>query len=460
MQSLLAKIPAVDQILKTKPLDKLLATHSSSLVKKIVQTETSTLRQAILAGTCQSISQEALITTICEKIQKQSAYSLKAVINATGTVLHTNLGRANLSQHIANEVFAIAQHASTLEYNLETGQRGSRYEHVEALLCQLTNAEAALVVNNNAAAVLLALSTIGQGKEFVISRGELVEIGGSFRIPDIIELSGGKLKEVGTTNKTHAADYEKGISEQTGAILKVHTSNYKVVGFTETVDYKTLAKIAQKYDLPLVNDLGSGLLFNMEKYGFPPEPTVQEIIPYCDVVTFSGDKLLGGPQAGIIVGKKEAIQAMKKHPLTRALRVDKMTIMALVATLKCYLEEATVLEKIPTLQMLTCSKETLHQKAEYLLQELASLSLPMEFTKAEEPAKVGGGAYPEVELPSVQICMRSKVLSTSELEKRLRIAEIPIIVRIKKDAIYLDMRTIEDEELALITEQFRKLYKC
>lgn len=457
MQSLLANIPAVDQILKTKPIDELLAIHSSALVKKIVQTETSVLRQAILAGTCQSISQEALITTICEKIQKQSACSFKTVINATGTVLHTNLGRANLSRYIANEVFNIAQHASTLEYNLETGQRGSRYEHVEDLLCQLTNAEAALVVNNNAAAVLLALSTIGQGKEFVISRGELVEIGGSFRIPDIIELSGGRLKEVGTTNKTHAADYEKGISEQTRAILKVHTSNYKVVGFAESVDYKTLAKIARKYDLPLVNDLGSGLLLNMEKYGFPPEPTVQEIVQYCDVVTFSGDKLLGGPQAGIIVGKKEAIQAMKNHPLTRALRVDKMTIMALTGTLKCYLDEGTVLERIPTLQKLTCSKETLHQKAECLLQELATLSLPMEFMKTEESAKVGGGAYPEVELPSVQICVKSKVLSASELEQRLRVATTPIIVRVKKDAIYLDLRTIEDEELALITEQFREL---
>ena len=332
---------------------------------------------------------------------------MKPVLNATGTILHTNLGRAPIADTHMAHVAAVATGYSNLEYNLEAGARGERYAHFEQLLCKLTGAEAAMAVNNNAAAVMLILDSMAKGGEVIVSRGELVEIGGKFRIPDVMERSGAALVEIGTTNKTHISDYEEAITEETAALLKVHTSNYRIVGFTDTVSVAELSPIAKDHDIPLIEDLGSGMLIDLSKYGITYEPTVQDSIANgADVVCFSGDKLLGGPQAGIIVGRKKYIDKMKKNQLTRALRIDKFTAAALEVVLQEYLSEEQAIRNIPTLRMITRSLDEVSVDAEQLSQLLEESGLPVQVGMEPCESQIGGGSLPLERIPSMAVTLR------------------------------------------------------
>jgi L-seryl-tRNA(Ser) seleniumtransferase len=357
INGILKKIPAVDAVVKHLEDRAEIEDLPRPLLVEGVRGAVDEMRRTILEASDQEaeamdISLEIVARAALRLIKNQASRNLKRVVNATGTILHTNLGRSLLAKEALEAVVDVAGHYSNLEYNLDLGERGERYDHVEEMLCRLTGAEKALVVNNNAAAVLLALSTLAKGKETVVSRGELVEIGGSFRIPAVMELSGTRLVEVGTTNKTHLSDYRDALTENTALLLKVHTSNYRVVGFTEEVPLKDLAALGEQHGLPVLEDLGSGVLVDLAPFGFPEEPTVgSRIADGASVVTFSGDKLLGGPQAGIIVGREKYITAMKKNQLTRALRIDKLTLAALEATLLLYLKDT--LSRVPTWRMLT-----------------------------------------------------------------------------------------------------------
>lgn len=383
--------------------------------------------------------------------------SLVKVVNATGVVLHTNLGREPLADAALENLIMVSRGYSNLEYDLESGERGERYDHVEPLLCRLTGAEAGMVVNNNAAAVLLVLSTLAEGKDVVVSRGELVEIGGSFRIPDVMRKSGAKLVEVGTTNRTHLSDYERSLTQETGLILKVHRSNFEMAGFTADVKIHDLAGLGKRYGIPVMNDLGSGSLIDLSRYGMKKEPTVQDSVKSgADVVTFSGDKLLGGPQAGIIAGSKEIIDAVKKNPLTRALRIDKLTVAALEATLRIYLDERRALEEIPVLRMLTVPLPVLVKKSKRLMKDLRAVSgESFEFRLKDGFSKVGGGALPLQEIATKLLSIKPKAFSTGELEKRFRMNQVPIVARIEKDEILLDMRTLLEGDLEIINDFFR-----
>lgn len=385
---------------------------------------------------------------------------LKKVINGTGVVLHTNLGRAVLDEGAMQALRAVATGYSNLEYDLEKGERGSRYDHLLARIRMITGAEDAMVVNNNAAAVMLVLSTVAKGKEVITSRGELIEIGGSFRIPSVMEQSGAFLKEVGTTNKTHVSDYTSALNENTAALLRVHTSNYKVVGFTSGVEREELVRIRDTWKetsgrhLPVIEDLGSGVLLDLSAYGLPAEPTVQDALAAgMDIVTFSGDKLLGGPQAGIIAGKSEWIDAMRKNQLTRALRVDKFTIAALEYTFSLYMDPETVLRKNPTLRMLTEPKASIHDRAKLLADRLGTVP-GLESSVEEVRSKVGGGSLPEADLPSyaVRICGTS----ATKLEAALRRQRVPVIALVREDCVFLDMRTISEEELEIVAKTFEQ----
>lgn len=366
--------------------------------------------------------------------------SLRRVINATGVVLHTNCGRAILAPQVAEFVAEQACRYSNLELNLETGERGSRYVHVEKLLCRLTGAEAAMVVNNNAAAVLLVMNTFAQGREVIVSRGELVEVGGSFRIPEVLKAGGARLREVGSTNKTWLKDYEGAISPETAILLKVHTSNYRIEGFTHSVSGQELAELGERYGIPAVVDLGSGSFLDGATLGFHPEPTISQAIKAgLSLVTFSGDKLLGGPQAGVIVGKSKAIEALRKNQLTRALRIDKLTLAALEGTLRLY--ESGEIEKIPVWKMLSMPIEECHALAKQMMADLEGYS---KFRVEIQPnsSQVGGGAWPTEELPTWVCALRPVEGSVTLLEEFLREGEVPILARIQKDWLILDPRTL------------------
>jgi len=350
-------------------------------------------------------------------------------------------------------VVEIASEYSNLEYDLEQGKRGSRYSHIEDIICRITGAEAALVVNNNASAVMLILSTLAKNKEVIVSRGELVEIGGSFRVPEVMEQSGGKLVDVGTTNKTHLWDYETAIGEDTSVLLKVHTSNYRIVGFTESVSIEELVKLGNKRDIPVVEDIGSGVLIDLSKYGLSYEPTVQESISRgVDIVSFSGDKLLGGPQAGIIVGKKHLIDKMKRNQLTRAIRVDKMTIAALELILREYLDEDNAIRNIPTLRMLTIQLNEINIKAEKLynliIKNVDNLSIKID----DDFSQVGGGSLPLEQIPTKVLSIKSECFSINKMEEKLREFTVPIITRINNNNLLIDLRTIEEKDFDIIVE--------
>ena len=459
MKHLLSKIPAINKILMTEEVKQLLEEYPEVFVKDIVKKETENIKSEILNNSLNEVpSMEEIIEKINHSVKKNYKYSLRRVINATGTILHTNLGRSILSESIKENLIDVAFNYSNLEFNLAEKHRGSRYVHLIDIIKRLTGAEDVLVVNNNAAAVMLTLSTLAKDKEIVVSRGELVEIGGAFRIPEIIKLSGGVPVEVGTTNKTHLKDYENAISEETGALLKVHTSNYKILGFTESVSNEEISYLARENELVSINDLGSGQFVDFSKFGLPYEPTVKEILDSgIDIVTFSGDKLLGGPQAGIIVGKKKYIEKMKKNQLTRALRVDKMTLASLEATLKLYLDEKDALEHIPTLHMISLSKERLFGKADVLKTKLSDLDFDIRIE--EDKAEVGGGSYPASYLESVAVKLTHRKLHATEIERKLLEVEIPIITRIKDNSIILDMRTLRTREFDIVKAALEEVTK-
>ena len=442
---LLRQIPKVDELLKEEKLEALFAEVSEKIVTRAVRQGLDELRQNILEG---KIEEMPAKETICDRIvaiaRREASPSLQRVINGTGIILHTNLGRACLSDKAAQAAASVAGSYSTLEFNLATGGRGLRYTHVEDLLCRLTGAESALVVNNNAAAVLLVLSALTQGGEVVVSRGELVEIGGSFRVPDIMEACGAVLKEVGTTNKTHLRDYDKAICAETKALMKVHTSNYRIVGFTETPALAEMVQLGHDRDLLVIEDLGSGCLVDLNQFGIHDEPTVLDSLRAgVDVVSISGDKLLGGPQAGIILGKKKYMDVLKKHPLTRAMRVDKMTLAALEATLRSY-EADKAFEEIPTIAMLAVTQDQLKAKAEKLCGALQAAGCNAQVIPTE--GQVGGGSVPTQMLKSFAVAMEPKTGSVDEMEEKLRLGMPPIIGRINHDRYLLDVRTLKDTD--------------
>lgn len=463
-KNLYSLLPKVDELLVDKRIGDLLLRVPRSTVVDSIRQEIETLRNGIKDGKLNENSLFDKIQDIVDKVIKRAededSYKLKKVINATGTILHTNLGRAPLGGEVLEHISDIASGYSNLEYDIKDGKRGSRYSIVESIICKITGAEAALVVNNNAAAVLLSLSSLAKGKEVIVSRGELIEIGGSFRIPDVMEESGASLVEVGTTNKTHLRDYENAVTENTGALLKVHTSNYRILGFTSSVSACELVEIKNKYELPIIEDLGSGVLIDLSKYGLDYEPTVQDSLKNgVDIVTFSGDKLLGGPQAGIIVGKEEYISLMKKNPLTRAFRVDKFTLAALEVTLRHYLDEKNAISKIPTLRMLTMSIDEIEERALKLVKLIEDnlRKSPFEFEIDDSDSEVGGGSLPLAKLPTKCLVLGSKTHSVDLIEKLLRSLTIPIITRIYRDKIYFDLRTVEIDDYEKIVEGLKDI---
>jgi L-seryl-tRNA(Ser) seleniumtransferase len=460
----------VDEILSNPQIGDLLRTYPRTVVVDAVRNGLKRLRQQLLDKKEltdleeEFFSFEHLYSLFRKEIDLQVQPRLRHLINATGVVIHTNLGRSPLHPSALKHMIDIAKNYSNLEYDLDRGERGNRYTHVEGILCRLSGAESALVVNNNAGAVLLVLNTIAEGREVIVSRGELVEIGGAFRIPDVMRRSGASLREVGTTNRTYLSDYQKAIGSQTALLLKVHTSNFRVMGFTSDVSLQELVQLGRQHDLPVMNDLGSGCFVDLSQYGLEKEPTVQEAIKTgVDVVTFSGDKLLGGPQAGIILGRKNLLDLIKINPLTRALRIDKLTLAALESTLLLYLDEKRAMEEIPTLRMLSLDTGNLKRRGRRLLRRLLGrVDKGTQLTLREDVSQVGGGALPLQELPTMVLAVKPLDLSVNELEENLRKGEPPIISRISKDELILDMRTVLDEEipfLALGLEKALKLIK-
>ena len=454
-KQLLRQIPKVDDLLRCPALEGLTAELPASAVTDAVRQVLDALRADILSGIVTKLpSEDALCAQITKACRAARLPSLRGVINATGVVLHTNLGRACLSDRALAAAADVSRGYSTLEYDLASGNRGQRYAHVEPLLCRLTGAESAFVVNNNAAAVLLILSALTAGGEVITSRGELVEIGGSFRMPDIMAACGAVLREVGATNKTRLADYACAIGEQTKALLKVHTSNYRIVGFTESVSPAVLAELGHARGIPVIEDLGSGCLVDLSPLGIREEPTVQEAVKAgVDVLSFSGDKLLGGPQVGIILGKKQYLDILKRHPLARAMRVDKLTLAALEATLQAY-ADGTELQEIPVLSMLARKPEELRRRADGLCASLRSLGAAAEVVPAESP--VGGGSVPTQTLPSFAVAV-TPTDSAAALEAQLRQRPQPIIVRIAHDRCLLDVRTLFPADHDEIITAFREI---
>ncbi len=453
-KQLLRAIPKVDEFLawvgSVPEVPKI-------LIKNAVRETLAEQRQAILAGgvlNADNLTKEALLPKFRKRLDRKLAPNFQSLINATGVVVHTNLGRSLLPQAAMDWIVQVGSRYSNLEFDLKTGRRGSRYSLVEDLLCELTGAEAALVVNNNAAAVLLVLETLAAGREVIVSRGQLVEIGGSFRIPDVMAKSGAKLVEVGATNRTHLRDYEAAINEQTAMLLKVHASNFRIIGFTKEVSTEDMVKLGSRYGLSVMEDLGSGCFVDLSKYGLTGEPTVGEVIKAgIDVVTFSGDKMLGGPQAGIILGKKEIVDRVKKNPMNRALRIDKFTLAGLEAILRLYFDEETALSSIPTLAMLTAPYETVEKRAKKLLRRIKKgLASHCDVRLVPAESRVGGGALPEQSLASCAVALAPSDRSLNSLEKALRTANPPVIGRLEDDRMLLDIRTVADDEVPLLAQ--------
>lgn len=461
--SLFRNIPAVDQLLESPGIKELLATTPRPLVLRAIHEVLDELRVRIAGARkpdhAPDLSLSRLVDKIMERVVTLSQPSFRQVINATGVIVHTNLGRSPLSKRVISRFSELAGGYSNLEYDLEAGKRGSRYVHVEDILKELTGAEAAMVVNNNAAAVLIALNTIAKEKEVIIARSELVEIGGSFRIPEVMRKSGAQMFEVGTTNKTTITDYESAIEDRTGLLLKVHKSNFQIVGFAEEVDLAELVMLGRKHGLPVMEDLGSGCLIDFSKYGLRGEPTVQaSIAKGADIVTFSGDKMLGGPQSGIILGREDIVSAIRKNQLARALRVDKLTILSLQETLRLYRDEKKAIQHIPTLKMICQPYREVRRRARRLLDMVGppgkggiSLGLYDGFSR------VGGGAMPLEEIPSCLIYISSGTLPASKIERFFRSYNPPIIVRVEKNLALLDARTIQKKELRTVANAIREL---
>ena len=455
-QQLLRRLPGIDHILEQIKLNPFFQDIPRTVVTQSVRSVVDFLRETIFQYSEEvqqpDFSDEHLIEMVKKAAELSMTPNLMHAVNATGVVVHTNLGRSLLAADAISNLQTIARRYSNLEFDLSTGKRGSRYRVIEDLLCEITGAEAAMVVNNNAAAVLLCLDTLARGKEVVVSRGELVEIGGSFRIPDIMTRSGAVLKEVGSTNRTHLKDYEQAIQDSTGLLLKVHTSNYRVMGFTASVSLNELKSLGKTFGIPVMEDLGSGTLIDFAAYGLQSEPTVQESVKAgMDVITFSGDKLLGGPQAGIILGTKILLDAVKRNPLTRALRIDKLTLAALESTLRLYREPEKAIEAIPTLRMLTLPIHTIQDRADRLCALLSDIgSERLTLTQHALSSRAGGGSLPLLDIPSVCVGLQLKDVSVNSIESFFRNNDPPIIGRIESDIFLLDVRTIQDDELQWI----------
>lgn len=456
-------IPKVDIIMEDERIKELSDDTSRDLVLECIRKVTEDIRAFISDNPekeeeINSLTKN-LINNIILQVNRLSSYKMKKVINGTGTILHTNLGRAPISIDAAERAKSIATGYSNLEFDLESGIRGSRYSHFEKIVSKITGAEAAMAVNNNAAAVLLILSSLAKDKEVIVSRGELVEIGGSFRVPDVMKQSGAKLVEVGTTNKTRLNDYEERISSETAALLKVHTSNYRIVGFTESVSIEELSDLGRKYNLPVIEDIGSGVLMDLTRFGLTYEPTVQHSIRAgVDILCFSGDKLLGGPQAGIIVGKKQYIDKIKKHPLNRALRIDKFTAALLESIFHEYIDQEKASENIPILKMMKMNNEDIRLRAEALaerLKEIKGLNISVE----ECFSQIGGGALPLEKMKSHAVCIKPETMSCAAFERQLRHLEVPIIGRVVNDTFLIDLRTVLEGEDQIIYDGIKSMFK-
>jgi L-seryl-tRNA(Ser) seleniumtransferase len=461
-QHLLRQLPGVDRLLEVVRRRGALNGVPHVVVANAVRTVLAGLRSRILAAEALEPAEMAE-SAIADRAQELAAAAmqpnLRRVVNATGIVVHTNLGRSLLCEQAVAHVCEAARHYSNLEYDLAQGRRGTRYSAVESLLCEITGAEAGLAVNNNAGAVLLSLATLAAGREVVVSRGELVEIGGAFRIPDVMSKSGAILREVGTTNRTHAHDYENAIGDATALLLKVHKSNYAITGFTKEVDLASLVALGQRFDLPVMEDLGSGTFVDFSAYGLAAEPTAQaSVAAGVQVVTFSGDKLLGGPQAGIIVGRKRYIDRIKRNPLARALRIDKLTLAALESTLRLYRDESQATAQIPTLRMLTDPLPVVQARAARLQDLLSRLDAPrLQAEQTPTTARAGGGALPLLTIPSYAVWIRLEGRSAQYLENALRRQSPPVIGRIVDDRLLLDARTLLEEDLPLIQRTLHHL---
>jgi L-seryl-tRNA(Ser) seleniumtransferase len=446
----LREIPSIDHLLKHCRCQELLARYNREYVTEQCRAVIEQLRNDIRQGKSrsQNLGEEAILERLEMRILLDGQPGHIRVVNATGTILHTNLGRALLSETAIEAMTAVARHPVNLEYDLTAGKRGKREEALETLVVELTGAEGATVVNNNAAAVLLGLNSLAEGKEVIVSRGELIEIGGSFRIPEIMAKSGAILKEVGSTNRTHPTDYENAINERTALLLKVHTSNYKVVGFTAEVSLEQLVAIGKKHNVPVMEDLGSGALIDLGKYGLPKEPIVGERIQAgADVVTFSGDKILGGPQAGLLVGKKHLIAKMNENPLQRALRCGKLTLAALEATLRRYRQSPDIVQEIPTLRAFTRPLDEIRALGEQLTPRLqTALGDGFRIQLQESTAQIGSGALPTEELPTMVISIEHPKLGARAIAQKFRAADPPIIGRINDDRFLLDLRMIFDAD--------------
>ena len=451
-------LPSIDKLLRLPPVAALLAEHGHTLVANEARALLDGLRARALAQdlTLTEVQPEPLQQALSMRVAARLRSNMRAVINLTGTVIHTNLGRALLADAALQQLLALMAGPNNLEYDLASGGRGDRDDLVEGLLCELTGAEAATVVNNNAAAVLLSIAALGRGKEVIVSRGELVEIGGAFRMPDVMASAGATLVEVGTTNRTHPRDYEAAITPQTAMLMKVHTSNYQVQGFTAAVDEATLAPIAHAKGLPLVTDLGSGALVDLSQWGLPKEPLPQEMLAAgCDVVTFSGDKLLGGPQAGLIVGSRDYVQRIRKFPMKRALRMSKLPMAALEATLRLYLRPERLTQDLPTLRLLTRPLADIEAQAQRLAPLVAQAVAPR-FTVAIKPmqGQIGSGSLPVERLPSAGLAIaplapKGRGRALDELASALRSLPLPVIGRIAEDQLWLDLRCLEQEPALL-----------
>jgi len=456
----LKALPRVDQVLVLLESTAEAEALSRQVLVDACRFAVDVLRKRILeaaAGTFERPTLETAQNIALDRLRALKAPGLRRVVNATGIILHTNLGRAPLCEEALQAIIAVSRGYSNLEFNLHEGKRGLRYDHVRELLSMLTGAEESIVVNNNAAAVLLVLNTLSAGKEAVVSRGELIEIGGEFRIPEVMEKSGARLREVGTTNRTRIADYEEAVdSEKTGLILKVHTSNFRTIGFTEEVPAPVLVELGRRRGVPVMHDLGSGCLADL---GIGDEPTVQDAVQWgSDVITFSGDKLLGGPQAGIILGRRGVVETIRKNPLNRALRIDKLTLAALEATLRHYLLATNVTERIPALRAMTESVDSVRNRAENLLGRLdEAVGDNFSFILMDGASLSGGGALPTREIPTVLVAVTARNLTAQALERSLRDSDPPVIARIADDQVLLDSRTLHNSDADDIVAAFRRV---
>jgi len=464
-RNLLQRLPGVDRLLDYARQSDRFRQVPHGVLRNATRTALDALRHRVLEGDADidpgEVEEAAVLQRIETLVTTAMQPNLRPTINATGVVVHTNLGRSLLCQDAIDNLSVIASRYSNLEFNLDEGRRGSRYSAVEDLLCEITGAEAGLVVNNNAGAVLIALETMAKEREVIVSRGELVEIGGSFRIPDVMSKSGAVLHEVGTTNRTHLKDYAAALGEKTALLLKVHQSNFAITGFTKAVSLKELVDLGRRHDVPVMEDLGSGTFVDFRRYGLPWEPTVQEAVASgADIVTFSGDKLLGGPQAGLIVGNRKVLDAIKRNPINRALRIDKMTLAALESTLRLYREESQALAHIPTLQMMMIPANLLAARADRLsarLQAIGDGRLTVERDQVD--SRIGGGSLPLLKLPSQCVAVTLQDRSAQRIETLLRGNDPPIIGRIEKDRFIMDVRTLQEDDLLPIETAFRRMLK-